>query len=117
MEKISIFEGQFFGPPETLDSSKIDKILIFRPEELKKEGNEWEIFAKKFIANSADPKNWKRKNEDGELKSYQLSCLMAIWIASDSKIIMEYKIIGVAWILFEMLSEVPEYIPGKSKNI
>lgn len=80
------------------------------PPEFKR-GNPWSSYASRVFFGGADIANWKWKSTDEAERRHQGGMLHSLLGTFGLK--HEEKEAVAGWMLSEMLTEVPEYIPGK----
>ena len=79
------------------------------PDEFR-QANDWSTYAMKLFFNSVSIANWKWRSNDKEERRRQHDCFRALlgtFVLSN-----EDKEAVAGWMLSEMLTEVPEYVPG-----
>ena len=77
-----------------------------------KKDNHWTRYVTLFPnKGSVDTANWKWKSDDTMERSHQLKCLYGVLKALG--LWPEDKLAVASWMLSEMLSEVPVYLPRK----
>ncbi len=80
------------------------------PPEFKR-GNPWSSYASRVFFGGANIANWKWKSDDEAVRRHQKGCFHGLLGTFDLK--HEDKEAVAGWMLSEMLTEVPEYVPGK----
>lgn len=80
------------------------------PAEFKR-GNPWSSYARRVFFGGANIANWKWKSSDEAERRHQKACFQALLGTFDLKHQDKEAVAG--WMLSEMLTEVPEYVPGK----
>jgi len=79
------------------------------PDEFKK-NNAWSNYASKLFFRGAKIGNWKWKSEDESVRNKQYQCFCGL--LGTFGIGHNEKESVAGWMLSEMLTEVPEYIPS-----
>lgn len=70
-------------------------------------GNPWVRYAWKFHEHGADTDEWRWKVKDPVTQGLQLSCLVGM--LESSRVSLSARVAAAAWMLSEMLHEVPEH--------
>lgn len=99
----------FSGTPEPFGGLTNEHELVKRCPEDFKGANLWSSYASKVFFLGADIQNWGWKSADKEIQKRQLGCLKGL--LSTYGIAHEDKEAVAGWMLSEMLTEVPEYLP------
>ncbi len=104
-----LFSGNpgFFG-----GLSNEDELASICPAEFK-EDNPWSKFGTRLFLEGANTRNWEWKSDDKLIRHKQFECLSGIL---GSFIEHEDKEAVAGWMLSEMLSKVPEYLPPKEET-
>ena len=80
------------------------------PEEFR-QGNPWSLYAFRLFAEGANIANWKWKSNNETERQRQRACLEAL--LGTFELSQQDKEAVAGWMLSEMLTEVPEYVPPK----
>ena len=80
------------------------------PPEFKR-GNPWSSYASRVFFGGANITNWKWKSDDKAMRNGQMGCFYSL--LGTFGLPHEDKEAVAGWMLSEMLTEVPEYVPGK----
>lgn len=89
-------------------------LLEICPAEFKKNHyNKWVKYAEAMYCYGADVSDWKWKSDHEKEREKQWSCLQAILKSPDLS--QNDKNALAAWMLSEMLLEVPKYLPLKGR--
>jgi|GEM_PF-1541941 len=80
------------------------------PEEFRQENNAWRKYATKMVELGCEVSNWKFKSDNTEVQKRQKKVLRALMRSTAYFIPQNEQMKDVvAWMLSEMLSEIPEY--------
>lgn len=104
----------FSGNPGFLGGlSNEDELAVLCPAEFKKD-NPWSKYTMTIFYQGANIGNWDWKSDDEEARHKQLGCLKGIL---GSFVSTEDKEAVAGWMLSEMLSKVPEYLPPEKEVV
>ena len=104
-------EVLFTGVPQPLGGlSNEDELTETCPDEFKG-NNPWSSYANQIFFRGANISNWKWKSDDEGEQQRQIGCFHGL--LGTFGISHEDKSAVAGWMLSEMLTEVPEYVPGK----
>ena len=102
-EAFSLFGGR------TLEDGSLSNAHFLSdeiPPKFLDKANHWVVFAKKFTFESISEREWKWEPENDDVRLKQLKCVTA---ALATPYLSEVKKRGiVAWMLFNMLQELPD---------
>lgn len=105
-----LFSGKLY-PLNTGGISNEKELVSMCPAEFKEKDNVWSNYARMLFCRGADIKNWQWNTEDEEIRTSRFAYLRGILRADDLEIEDRKAVAG--WMLSEMLTEVPEYIPAE----
>jgi len=85
------------------------------PEEFKAEGNPWLEFIKLMFEafdhlQGVHKRHWKWKEEDYDERKWQYSCFQTLITDTGGRLTRKDRFSVLAWMLSEVLEEVPEFI-------
>lgn len=101
----------FSGRPEPFGGlSNEDELVKACPDKFKGD-NAWSNYAMQLFYKGGNIANWKWKTEDKTERHRQLGCFRGLLGTFGIK--HEHKEAVAGWMLSEMLSEIPEYVPGE----
>ena len=101
----------FAGQPEPFGGLSNERDLAKAcPPEFKKD-NAWSSYASRVFFNGANIANWKWKSTDEAVRRHQKGCFHGLLGTFDLSHQDKEAVAG--WMLSEMLTETPKYVPGK----
>ena len=101
----------FTGQPQPLGGlSNEDELAKACPDKFKS-GNSWSDYAMQLFFKGGNISNWKWKSDDKAERNRQMGCFRGV--LGTFSLRHEDKEAVAGWMLSEMLTEVPEYVPGK----
>jgi hypothetical protein len=104
-------ERLFAGQPGILGGlSNEDELAGLCPEEFKNK-NPWSDYAMKLFYRGGNIANWKWKSNYGSARRHQRGCFSGL--LGTFSLPYQAKTAVAGWMLSEMLSEVPEYVPDE----
>lgn len=99
----------FAGKPQLFGGLSNERELAeVCPDEFKS-GNVWSSYAMKLFFCGGNIGNWEWKSDDKEICKHQMGCFNGLLGTFDLRHQDKEAVAG--WMLSEMLTEVPEYIP------
>lgn len=102
----------FIGKPELLGGLSNEQELAQACPEKFKDNNPWSTYAMKLFYMGGNIENWKWKSNDLAERSTQRNCFEGLLGSWDVRHEDKESIAG--WMLSEMLTEVPVYVPNKT---
>lgn len=100
----------FAGVPLILGLSNEQKLADLCPAEFRNINNMWSVYANQILASGATITNWKWKSGDQAERRHQRECFRALLTRSALQFNKRQAV--TCWMLSEMLTEVPEYLPS-----
>jgi hypothetical protein len=105
----------FAGIPGTPGGPSLEDLYKQCPVEFRRLDSEWHRFATRFrLGGGANGTNWKTRSKDRGVITQQMLCFTAVSSATvmdKSSITCLMQDSVAAWMLSEMLTELPEYVP------
>ncbi len=102
----------FSGTPKTRGGLSNERELVAHCPVEFQDTNLWVIYASKFLHHPSTYRgNWSWQSEDAEVQEKQYNCLLGIIRSLDLEEGPKESVAG--WMLSEMLTRVPVYIPIK----
>lgn len=100
----------FTGQPQPLGGlSNEDELAKACPDEFRSD-NPWSDYAMKIFFEGGSTANWKWKSDDKAERNRQIGCFQSV--LGTFSLPHEDKEAVAGWMLSEILTEVPEHIPG-----
>ncbi len=106
-------EQLFTGQPGIFGGLSNENDLVEACPEIFKSPNDWSKYAMSLFYSGGSTTNWKWKSEDKAERRRQEACLKALFESFD--VSHEFKEAVAGWMLFEMLTEVPNDISNQNK--
>lgn len=101
--------------PGESDGPSIGELYRQCPTQFRQPDNEWNRFAADSRrGGGADGTKWRPRSKDPEVVTRQMGCFLAITattVMDNSPVMQRMQDAVAAWMLHEMLAELPIYVP------
>jgi hypothetical protein len=95
--------------------SNQDELVKACPEEFKNENSKWSLYVGKLIESGGKTENWKWQIDDNYERGRMYSFFKTLLKNTGGLPAADCRAVA-GWMLSEMLTEVPEYIPCEVKD-